>query len=118
LGGEQEVRAVQINLAEQDVAQAVSAEDDVHRFMVEASSDAARWKVVADRSAATNASPHTYVEFDKPLATRYLKVTNVPDPRGRQVRGQRRPRFGVANPTRRPPSKSSPRRATRPIGGR
>jgi hypothetical protein len=82
LGDAREVRALQVNLAEQDVEQAVPPADDVHRFVVESSEDATTWKVVVDRSAATVASPHTYVEFDAPIKSRYLKVTNVQTPAG------------------------------------
>ncbi|MEA2733560.1 MAG: xylan 1,4-beta-xylosidase, partial [Humisphaera sp.] len=77
-----EIRAMQLNLAEQDVAQAVEPEDDTHRFAVESSEDGANWKIVIDRTAATTASPHTYVEFATPVKARYLKVTNIQTPAG------------------------------------
>ena len=82
LGAVREIRAIQVNLAEQDLAQAVKDSDDTHRFAVEASQDAGTWRIIIDRSAATNASPHTYVELERPVKARYLKVTNVQTPAG------------------------------------
>jgi hypothetical protein len=96
LGASREVRALQINLAEQDLAQAVPFEDDTHRFVVESSEDGVNWKIAIDRSAATNASPHTYVEFDHAIKLRYLKVTNVQTPAGGKFAVSDVRAFGIA----------------------
>jgi hypothetical protein len=96
LGEPRDVNALQINLAEQDLAQAVPFEDDTHRFVVESSEDGVNWKVAIDRSAATNASPHTYVEFAKPIKMRFLKVTNVQTPAGGKFAVSDIRAFGIA----------------------
>jgi xylan 1,4-beta-xylosidase len=96
LGAIRDVRALQINLAEQEVAQAVPFEDDTHRFVVESSEDGVAWKIAIDRSAATNASPHTYVEFDHPIRLQFLKVTNVQTPAGGKFAVSDVRAFGIA----------------------
>ena len=96
LGAVREIRAVQVNLAEQDLAQAVPAADDTHRFAVEFSEDAGKWNIIIDRSAATTASPHTYVEFERLVKARYLKVTNVQTPAGGKFAVSDVRAFGVA----------------------
>jgi hypothetical protein len=96
LGQSRDVRAVQINLAEQELAQAVPFQDDTHRFVVESSEDAITWKIMIDRSAARDASPHTYVELDPPTRMRFLKVTNVQTPAGGKFAISDVRAFGVA----------------------
>jgi xylan 1,4-beta-xylosidase len=78
------------------VAQAVPFEDDTHRFVVESSEDGVAWKIAIDRSAATNASPHTYVEFDHPIRLQFLKVTNVQTPAGGKFAVSDVRAFGIA----------------------
>jgi xylan 1,4-beta-xylosidase len=82
LGEATDVRAVQINLAEQDLTEAPPAGKDFNRFFLEASDDGKEWKTVVDRRDAKVTSTHTYVEFDPPLRTRFLKLTNVHTPAG------------------------------------
>ena len=78
LGEAQPVRAVQLNLAEQDCQMtSASSTPDVHRFVLNASEDGKAWKRVIDRADGDVASPHTYAAFDPPLAARYFKVENV-----------------------------------------
>src|SRR5439155_5969516 len=80
LGAVQSVRAVQVNLAEQDCAAAATSRassPDVHRFVLDASEDAKTWKHAIDRADNDVTSPHTYAAFDPPLRARYFRLTNV-----------------------------------------
>jgi hypothetical protein len=81
LGETRDVRAVQVNLFEQDTA-LTPFEQDHHRFTLSASTDGENWKILVDRSQATAASPHAYVEFDKPVKARYLNLANLEMPGG------------------------------------
>jgi hypothetical protein len=82
LGAIRDVRAIQVNLYEQDVKAPPKDADDYHRFVVSASQDGGQWAVVADRSNGETATPHFYAELEKPARARYLKVQNVATPGG------------------------------------
>lgn len=81
LGREVNVRAVQVNLAEQDY-QLAEAGQDAHRYALSASRDGAEWDLVLERSRSSGASPHHYAEMEKPVLARYLRLTNVHMPGG------------------------------------
>jgi xylan 1,4-beta-xylosidase len=63
----------------------VPLDQDRHRFKVTASTDGHEWKTIIDRSDASGASPHTYVQFDQPMPVRFLKLSNIAMPGGGKV---------------------------------
>ena len=77
LGAAMDVCAIQVNLFEQDYQGAERIENDYHRFTVSALTDGEKWDQVIDRSKNNVASPHTYVDLEKPVQARYLKLQNV-----------------------------------------
>jgi hypothetical protein len=81
LGRDVDVRAVQVNLAEQDY-QLGATGDDAHRYSLASSRDRKQWDIVLDRSKSTVASPHHYAQLEKPVRARYLRLTNVHTPGG------------------------------------
>jgi hypothetical protein len=95
LGEPRELRAAQVNLAEQDVA-LVPREQDHPRFALSASADGKAWTTVLDRSDAKVASPHDYIEFPQPVRARYLKLVNVSAPGGGKFAVADLRAFGVA----------------------
>jgi xylan 1,4-beta-xylosidase len=71
-----EMRAVQVNLYEHDYMLDEQAEPEAHRYQVQASTDGRAWMNVVDRAAASDASPHLYVQFDQPVRTRFVRLEN------------------------------------------
>jgi hypothetical protein len=80
LGKPMDVRAIQVNLFEQDYQGSEKIENDYHRFIIYASTNGEKWGPIVDRSKNDVASPHTYVELDQPIQARYLKLQNVYTP--------------------------------------
>jgi beta-xylosidase len=77
LGKPTDIRAVQVNLIEQDYQVRENIENDYHRFVVAASTDGKKWETIVDGRDNSVASPHTYVELSRPMQARYLKLENV-----------------------------------------
>lgn len=80
LGKEYDVRALQVNLAEQDYHPTEGK--DVHQFVVKASADGKAWEVVLDESHSEVATPDDYVQLAKTMRARYVRVENVFMPGG------------------------------------
>jgi hypothetical protein len=100
LGKARVVRAVQVNLYEQDLEKQVASATlatDAHRWVVLASTDGVTWTTVVDRSMSARASPHAYVEFTGPVNARYLKLRNVRTPGGGKFAVSDLRAFGVAD---------------------
>ena len=76
LGKVCDVRAVQLNFAEQDARNAPASED-YHAYRLLVSADGKTWETALDRSSNKTAVPHDYAAFEPPRRTRYLKVENI-----------------------------------------
>ena len=85
LGQLSTVHAVQINYADQDVAQDRLGKrtDQFHQYKLYHSLDGKKWEVLVDKSQNKTDIPHDYVELDKPVQTRYLKLENIHMPTGK-----------------------------------
>lgn len=77
LGGEREVRAIQLNFYDHNTLQTNRANDTYYQYRILASSDGETWTLAVDRSDNDRDMPHDYVELLQPLRTRYLKVVNL-----------------------------------------
>jgi hypothetical protein len=113
-GDDQEIRAAQVNLAEQGCTP--GAKDEGHRFKLLASNDAVQWRTVLDRSDNAVPSPHTYVAFDAPVRARHFRLANLRTPAGGNFAVSDLRLFGVA--TGRPPGVVKRLDATRDPGDR
>lgn len=83
LGEVSTVRAVQINYADQD-AEVIGRVDGLcHQYVVYASTDGKKWEKIIDKSCNKKDVPHDYVELEKPVKARYLKMENVHMPTGK-----------------------------------
>ena len=51
-------------------------------YRILASNDQKTWKVIVDKSTNTVDACHDYIELDKPLKTKYIKIENVKVPDG------------------------------------
>jgi hypothetical protein len=85
LGNLSTVNAIQINYADQDV------EDDrmgkqlnqYHQYRIYSSVDGKNWKVLVDKSKNRADVPHDYVQLDKPVQARFIKLENIHMPTGK-----------------------------------
>ena len=93
LGNISTVNAIQINYADQDVDWA--AEDKkggvflgkslgvFHQYKIYESKDGKKWNVLVDKSNNKTDVPHDYIELEKPVQTRFIKVENIHMPTGK-----------------------------------
>jgi hypothetical protein len=77
------VNAVQINYADQDAAFIGKQTRIYHQYRLFGSDDGKKWKLLLDKSANKTDVPHDYVEFEKPVRTRFVKLENVHMPTGK-----------------------------------
>ncbi|MFN8240588.1 MAG: family 43 glycosylhydrolase [Bacteroidales bacterium] len=83
LGEISQVRAIQINYADQDVNILGKPEGLHHQYQVFQSRDGKNWTLLVDKSRNLKDIPHDYVELDRPVETRYLKLVNLNMPCGK-----------------------------------
>ncbi|MGL2994965.1 family 43 glycosylhydrolase [Flavobacterium sp. TSSA_36] len=84
LGVVSTINAVQINFADQDVTlMGKPATTTGHKYILSVSDNQKNWKVIADKSKSTKDVPHEYLEFEKPIKGRYLKIENIAMPDGK-----------------------------------
>lgn len=85
LGNVSTVHAVQINYADQDVDQNRLGKwnDQYHQYKMYSSVDGKKWTVLVDKSTNKTDIPHEYVELEKPVQARYIKVENIYMPTGK-----------------------------------
>lgn len=77
------VRAIQLNFADQDAEFLGKTIGKAHQYQIFASNDKKNWRSVVDKRQNTKDVPHDYIELDKPLETRYLKIVNHQMPTGK-----------------------------------
>ena len=76
LGGERDLLAAQVNLAEQDFQLIDDPADAIHRYTLAISTDGKTWTTVLDRKDAKSSAAHAYVQFQTPQRARYAKLIN------------------------------------------
>lgn len=85
LGKVSTVYAIQINYADQDVAddRLGKRTDQYHQYKLHYSLDGKKWKILVDKSANKTDVPHEYVELAEPVQARYVKLENIQMPTGK-----------------------------------
>lgn len=83
LGQVSSVYAIQINFADQDASFLGKQNGISHKYKIWHSSDGFKWQVLLDKSKNNKDVPHDYIQLDKPIETRYIKVENVQMPSGK-----------------------------------
>jgi len=84
LGEMSTVNAIQINFADQDADIMGKPETTTgHNYILYASDDGKKWRIIADKSKSRNDVPHEYIELQSPLRTRFLKLENIQMPTGK-----------------------------------
>lgn len=85
LGKVSTVNAIQINYADQDVAddRLGKRTDQYHQYKLHYSLDGKKWEILVDKSANKTDVPHEYVELSEPVQARYIKLENIHMPTGK-----------------------------------
>jgi hypothetical protein len=84
LGEKSTINAIQINYADQDVELVGKPDATIgHKYIIYASDDGKKWKILADKSKNTKDVPHDYIELQKPAIARFLKLENIQMPTGK-----------------------------------
>ena len=87
LGNVSTVNAIQINYADQDIASdhlgKINGGDQYHQYKLYYSIDGKKWNVLTDKSTNKKDVPHEYVELEKPVQARFIKLENIHMPTGK-----------------------------------
>jgi len=83
LGAVSTIRAVQVNYADQDAIFLGKQPGLHHQYLISHSKDGQRWEVLIDKRKNKTDVPHDYVELEKPVQTRFLKIENFKMPSGK-----------------------------------
>lgn len=77
------VNAIQINYADQDAVFLGKQPGLYHQYLISHSTDGRKWEVLVDKRNNRTDVPHDYVELEKAVQTRFLKIENVHMPSGK-----------------------------------
>jgi len=91
LGNISAVHAIQINYADQDVSFPKEMDKPFlgktiglfHQYIIYESKDGKKWNVLVDKSKNKTDVPHDYIELEKPVQTRFIKLENKKMPTGK-----------------------------------
>jgi xylan 1,4-beta-xylosidase len=85
LGNISTVNAVQINYADQDVDSnhlgKINGQN--HQYKLYSSIDGKKWNVLIDKSNNKTDVPHDYIELEKPIQAKFIKLENIHMPTGK-----------------------------------
>lgn len=76
LGEMSEIRAIQVNYADQDAEVMGKVDGLYHAYLIEGSMDGEQWFTMVDKRNNRKDIPHDYVELDKPVRARFVKIRN------------------------------------------
>ncbi|MBI1780170.1 MAG: discoidin domain-containing protein [Sphingobacteriales bacterium] len=83
LGNVSTVNSIQINYADQD-AEFIGKQTNIyHQYKLYYSVDGKKWNVLVDKSNNKTDVPHEYVELEKPVQARFIKLENIHMPTGK-----------------------------------
>ena len=81
LGEKSTINAIQINYADQDVELMGKPETTTgHKYVLYYSDNNKDWKILLDKSKNTKDVPHDYIELEKSIRARYVKMVNIQMP--------------------------------------
>lgn len=85
LGEVSTVNAIQVNYADQDVADDFlgKKQGTFHQYKILMSNDGKKWTTLVDKSQNKTDVPHDYIELEKPAKARYLRLENIKMPTGK-----------------------------------
>jgi xylan 1,4-beta-xylosidase len=77
------VNAVQANFADNESKLMPDSKDIYYCYRILASDDGKSWDVIVDKSNNTTDACHDYIELEKPVRTKFIKIENVSVPDGK-----------------------------------
>lgn len=77
------VNAIQINFADNDSKLKSDSKEIYYCYRVLASNDGKSWNVIVDKSNNRQDACHDYIELEKPVKAKYIKIENVRVPDGK-----------------------------------
>ncbi len=77
------VNAIQVNFADNDSKLKSDSKDIYYCYRILASNDGKSWNVIVDKSNSRQDACHDYIELEKPVKAKYIKVENVRVPDGK-----------------------------------
>ncbi|ASZ15016.1 family 43 glycosylhydrolase [Chitinophaga pendula] len=83
LGAASDIYAIQVNYADMDATVMGKVPGLYHQYRILVSDDGQRWKVLVDKSRNKTDVPHDYIQLDKPVRGRYVKLENIHMPTGK-----------------------------------
>jgi hypothetical protein len=83
LGAVSTVRAIQVNYADQDAEVMGKVPGLYHRYKLLASTDGKAWETIVDKSRNQTDVPHDFVELDRPVDARFIRLENGHVPTGK-----------------------------------
>jgi xylan 1,4-beta-xylosidase len=83
LGAVSTVKAVQLNYADQDATFLGKQPNIFHQYKLWYSLDGKKWQMLMDKSRNKTDVPHDYIELQKPVEARYIKLENIHVPTGK-----------------------------------
>ena len=76
LGKKSEIRAIQVNFADQNFRLRPPHHPVFYNYIIEASNNGVKWEKVIDNSKNEKDAVHELIVLNKPVETRYLRITN------------------------------------------
>lgn len=80
LGSPEELRAVQINFAEEGIIGPNRIPKFAQKYLVESSLDGKAWTLLGDKKTSSSDTPHDYLELIRPVEARYVRITDFGTP--------------------------------------
>jgi xylan 1,4-beta-xylosidase len=77
------INAIQVNFADNESNLKPDSKNIYYSYRILASGDNKSWKVIADKSKNAEDACHDYIEFEKPVKAKYIKLENVRVPDGK-----------------------------------
>lgn len=83
LGQNSKIYAIQINFADQDAMISGKVDSTFYQYRIEDSQDGITWNMTVDKSENKAEAPNDYIQLDKPVNARYVRITNIYFPSGK-----------------------------------
>jgi hypothetical protein len=77
------INAIQVNFADNEANLKPDSKNLQYCYRILASDNQKTWKVIIDKSNNTEDACHDYIELDKPVKAKYIKVENIKVPDGK-----------------------------------
>ena len=83
LGQNSKIYDIQINFADQDAMISGKVDSTFYQYRIEDSQDGITWNMTVDKSENKAEAPNDYIQLDKPVNARYVRITNIYFPSGK-----------------------------------